>query len=187
MLDRITKSLAITYLKDSEPFVIIKNILSLQYLTGGNKGAAWGIMQGKIALFIIITLIVLLVVLYIVNRINTVNNMIISEQYDNLYKSVRKYTFIQVILVILSAGAVGNLIDRITNGYVIDFIRISIANVPILDNFPIFNIADCYVTISVIFLIVMTIFKLKEKDFDLIFTTKPITKCLDNIEKYQNK
>ena len=64
------------------------------------------------------------------------------------------------------AGAVGNFIDRIVHGYVIDFIYFK----PI--NFPIFNVADCYVTVSCILIILTCIIKIKDEEFNKIFTLK---------------
>ena len=61
-------------------------------------------------------------------------------------------------LVVLCAGAIGNFIDRIINGYVVDFIYFEIIN------FPIFNIADIYVCISVFLLLYLLIFHYKEEE-----------------------
>ena len=60
------------------------------------------------------------------------------------------------------AGAIGNLIDRITLKYVVDFVYIE------LIDFPIFNIADNYLTLSSILLVILGIFHYKEEDFDFI-------------------
>ena len=57
------------------------------------------------------------------------------------------------------AGAIGNLIDRISLKYVVDFIYFE------LIDFPIFNIADCYLTVSSFLLIILAIFYYKENDF----------------------
>ena len=69
-------------------------------------------------------------------------------------------------LAILCAGAVGNLIDRIMHRYVIDFIYFSVIN------FPIFNVADIYVTVSVILLIILVLFHYKDTDLQKIFGRK---------------
>ena len=58
------------------------------------------------------------------------------------------------------AGAVGNLIDRIMNGFVVDFIYFQIIN------FPVFNVADICVTLGVIFLIIFLLFKYRNTDFE---------------------
>ena len=74
---------------------------------------------------------------------------------------VLQYTF-----GMLMAGAVGNLIDRVVNGSVVDFICFEFID------FPIFNVADCYVTVSCVLIVVMCLLKLKEEDFNKIFTIK---------------
>ena len=71
-----------------------------------------------------------------------------------------------MLCVTYTAGALGNLIDRIFRGYVVDMIYF----VPI--NFPVFNVADCYVTVSCVLIVVMCLLKLKEEDFNKIFTIK---------------
>ena len=58
------------------------------------------------------------------------------------------------------------MLDRIIHGYVIDFLYFK------LINFPIFNVADCYVTVSCIFLIIMSIFFIKDEEFSMIFSSK---------------
>ena len=63
------------------------------------------------------------------------------------------------ILVVLAAGAVGNMIDRIANGYVVDFLYFE------LINFPVFNVADCYVCVAAVLLIYCLLFRYKEEDF----------------------
>jgi signal peptidase II len=70
----------------------------------------------------------------------------------------------------LLAGAVGNLIDRLVHGYVIDFIYFE------LINFPVFNVADCYGTISCVCIILIGIFKLSDKDFMDICSIKGFIK-----------
>ena len=63
-------------------------------------------------------------------------------------------------LVVLLAGALGNFYDRLIQGYVIDFIYFS------LIDFPVFNVADIYVTLSVIVLIVMVLFVYKGDELE---------------------
>ncbi|MFQ6929900.1 MAG: signal peptidase II [Eubacterium sp.] len=75
---------------------------------------------------------------------------------------ILKYIYYQYCL----AGAVGNLIDRVVRGYVVDFIYFK----PI--NFPVFNVADCYVTISCIGIVLLCILKINEEDFNTKFLLK---------------
>lgn len=177
MLDRVTKNMATAYLKDGEPFVIINNVLEFHYLAGGNSGAAWGILKGQTMFFVIIALVVMALVALLIVRLNKI--ILKTEQDESSDKSgdtdntcvaapylIRKYTLLQIVFTVLEAGAAGNLIDRATEGSVVDFIYFK------LIDFPIFNVADCYVTISVILLVVVCVFFLKEDEFDVIFQIK---------------
>lgn len=79
----------------------------------------------------------------------------------------KKYDCLHVLLVMIASGAIGNMIDRIRLDYVVDFISI------VLINFPIFNVADMYVTISMIGLFVLILFIYKEDDLSFLsFTQK---------------
>ena len=133
-LDRYTKLLAKSHLKGNKPFVIIDKVLELIYTE--NRGAAFGIMQEKQLFFFIITAAVMLAILYVILRLPT------DKRYNPLL----------IALSFVFSGAVGNLIDRVTNSYVIDFIYF----MPI--NFPVFNVADIYVTLSAISLIILFFF-----------------------------
>ena len=79
--------------------------------------------------------------------------------------TTRSLTF-AVILIFFVAGAIGNLIDRIVNNYVVDFFYFK------LINFPIFNVADIYVTVAAFAFIILGIFYYKEEDFEMIFKKK---------------
>ena len=74
----------------------------------------------------------------------------------------KKYLYLDYIIVLVVAGAIGNHIDRVLNNYVVDFIYFS------LINFPVFNIADCYVTVSMILLLILILFYYKDEDLEEI-------------------
>ncbi len=77
------------------------------------------------------------------------------------------YTKLHITLVFIASGAIGNLIDRIRNDYVVDFLYFS------LIDFPIFNVADIYVTLSSVFLVILLLFVYKETDLEFLsFRTK---------------
>ena len=143
-LDQFTKVLAVEHLKDQPPVDIIKDVLQLTYVQ--NTGAAWGLMDGWKIFFIIITSIMLIAIIFI-HVITPMN---------------KKYDIIRALLVVLAAGAVGNLIDRVMNGYVHDFIYFKIID------FPVFNVADICVTVSMFTLMILIIFKYKDDDFKFI-------------------
>lgn len=148
IFDRYTKMLAVAYLKDKPAYVLIKGVL--EFLYSENKGAAFSILQGKQWFFYIVTVIVLLVICYIVYKL----------------PFEKKYIPLFYILCFIFAGAVGNFIDRVMYAYVVDFIYIS------LINFPIFNMADIYISIATTVLIICLLFIYKEEDFKFIRNKK---------------
>ncbi len=144
-LDQYTKNLATLYLKGKDPYVIIPDVLVLQYLDGGNKGGAFGIFYGQRYLFIGIAAVFLIAMLVALIRI----------------PPIKKYRVCRFFICAISAGAIGNVIDRILQGSVVDFIYI------VYINFPIFNVADIYVTVSAFALAVLILFVYKEEDLNM--------------------
>lgn len=149
-IDQYTKRLAVIHLKEGKAFILIKNILSFSYLE--NSGAAWGVLSGKITLFAIFTCILIILIILIMFRLERMAGI--------------KYRILQLDMVVLLAGAVGNLADRLINGYVVDFIKTDFID------FPVFNIADCYVTLAMIVLTIFLLFFMKEDELDKIFYLK---------------
>ena len=149
IFDQFTKYLAVSHLAGREARVLIPGILELRYLE--NNGAAFSMLQNQQWFFYILTAVFLIFAIWLMRKIpqNT-------SEFNPLLWS----------LAILCAGAVGNLIDRIMHRYVIDFIYFSVIN------FPIFNVADIYVTVSVILLIILVLFHYKETDLQKIFGRK---------------
>ncbi|HHX60735.1 MAG TPA: signal peptidase II [Epulopiscium sp.] len=124
-LDQLTKWLVVLKLKPIHDFPIIDQVFHLTYVE--NRGAAFGILQGKHLFFIIMTLIV----------------MICIAIYYYKLPQERKYNWMRFSLILLGSGAIGNLIDRIRLGYVIDFLYFK------LIDFPVFNFADICVVVGV--------------------------------------
>lgn len=135
ILDQVTKYVAKTYLIGNT-VTIIKNLLYFTYVE--NKGAAFGIFQNARTFFIIITLIVLVGILYFIKKYET--------KLDKLEK---------ISISMIFSGAIGNFIDRLLSGYVVDFIGIVL---PFNYKFPIFNIADIAVTFGALILIIKVLF-----------------------------
>ena len=157
-LDQFTKYLASTYLKGGNSIILIKGVFQLHYLE--NRGAAFGMMQGMKYLFVVGTLVmrVLMVLVY--------------------WKSPmeKRFVWARFILILLTAGALGNLADRLILDYVVDFFYFE------LINFPIFNMADIYVSCGMAFLIVFFLFYYKEEEIDrLIPFKKPKKKESDSL------
>jgi len=133
VLDQATKYLAVKYLKGNSPYVIIENFLQLYYVE--NYGAAFGILQNRKLFFIIVTSIVIISIVFF------------------LYKNPYNFNKImQVALAMLLGGSIGNLIDRIRLGYVIDFISTKIGGGY---DFPVFNIADMFIVISTFLIVIL--------------------------------
>lgn len=148
LLDQLTKIWAVVRLKDQPEISLIRRVFELQYLE--NRGSAFGMMQGARVFFIISTIVLFLLVCVIYIRI----------------PKEKMYLPLRVIAVLFLAGAAGNFIDRVRQGFVVDFFYFS------LINFPIFNVADIYVTTATIALIVFILFYYKEADLERIFSKK---------------
>ena len=144
VLDQFTKYLAVSNLMNKPDIIIIPGVLQLHYLE--NTGAAFSLLQGRQILFAIITPVLLIFLLYSIVRM----------------PQVKKYNVLDYVVVVVIAGAIGNYIDRIVNNYVVDFIYFS------LINFPVFNVADIYVTCGVIVLFFLVLFYYKDEDFEEI-------------------
>lgn len=140
-IDQWTKWLACSYLKSQGEFPIIKNVFVLQYLE--NRGAAFGMMQNQRIFLLSLTTVILIALIVVYQKI----------------PSDKRFHILRILDVILAAGAVGNMTDRFFRGYVVDFLYFK------LINFPIFNIADCYVVISAILAVLLMGFYYKEEDF----------------------
>ena len=129
LADQWTKNLAVLHLKGKESIVLIKGWLELTYVE--NRGAAFGILQNQRILLLSLTFILLIVCGVALVKL----------------KPVKKNIPYHVLIILVIAGGIGNMIDRIMLGYVVDFVYFSIID------FPVFNVADCYITGAEIFLI----------------------------------
>jgi len=147
-LDQFVKNLVVLSLKGKESIVIIKGVFEFEYLE--NRGAAFSILQGQRSIFIILTIFVVAFIAWEFIRI----------------PQDKKYLFLRITFILVLSGAIGNVIDRIVNQYVVDFIYFS------LINFPHFNLADSYMTIAVALLIILTLFYYKEDELDFLFHFK---------------
>lgn len=143
-LDQWTKQLAVTHLMNQSDVFLIPGVLQLHYLE--NTGAAFSLLENKMWLFYIFTPILCGAILYLFLRL----------------PNKKEYHILRVILVLLMAGALGNYIDRIQYQYVIDFIYVS------LIHFPVFNVADIYVTCSVIVLFLLILFVYSDEQWNEI-------------------
>ena len=144
LIDQVTKLLALSQLKGNPDIILIPGVLQLKYLE--NRGMAFGMLQGRQMLFLVLCIVFCAAMLWLFFRIPKTGY------------------YIPLILVggILTGGAAGNFIDRAFRGYVVDFIYVS------LIDFPIFNLADIYVVCGGIALVILVLFHYRDEDFDFI-------------------
>ena len=140
VLDQVTKYAAMTRLKDGAAYVLIDNVLEFYYLV--NTGSSWEMLAGQKVLILFISVIIIALCLFM-----------IAKSPDDV-----KYIPFNISLSMIIAGGIGNGIDRIRFSYVIDFIYFKAIN------FPVFNVADIFVTCGAALFILLILFKYKEKD-----------------------
>ena len=126
-LDQLVKYLGVTHIKLDTTVSFIPHVLSLSNVR--NDGAAWSILQGQQLLLFVITVAALAVMLVLLKK----------NQNDRLFAWA---------LTLMIGGTLGNFLDRLRLGYVVDMFTLDFMN------FPIFNVADCALTVGVILLII---------------------------------
>ncbi len=167
LVDQITKFLAVTFLKNKPAVPIIKGVFELEYLE--NTSAAFGMdpisLLHKIFQFNIFNnnpelyLSVRMGFFYILTIIMI---FLLGFLYMKL-PNEKRFRYLGFILLFMIAGAIGNLIDRVSQQYVVDFLYFK------LINFPIFNVADIYVTCAAVALLILGLIYYKDDDFERIF------------------
>lgn len=147
ILDQLTKIGIVEYFSDpsKENIILWPGVLELTYVE--NRGAAFGMMQGKVWLFVIITAAVLVMIVW----------------YWRHIPQSRTGNWMKVALVLVMSGAIGNFIDRVCLNYVRDMIYFS------LIDFPVFNVADMCVVVGVILLFPILLFgNIEQEEQELI-------------------
>lgn len=130
LLDQLIKEIVVNNFRLFESIEIIKDFFSLTYVR--NIGGAFGILEGNRVFFIFIT------ILFLGYFIHTI------------YKEKEEYFFKTLYYSMLLSGIIGNLIDRILRGYVVDFLHFKIFSY----DFPVFNIADIFIVVGIVFLFI---------------------------------
>ncbi len=125
--DQIIKYFATNFLSGPNGIEVITNLFNLVYVE--NRGAAFGIFQNQGWFFIIITILIIFFMIYILTT-----------------KKISSKLFLASSTLILG-GAIGNMIDRIFRGFVIDYISLSFFP-------PVFNLADFCITFGAVLLII---------------------------------
>lgn len=144
LLDQYTKHLVLDRLKDHPPVILWKGVFQLEYLE--NRGAAFGLFQNQRVFFFASVIVITAVILWFYLRV----------------PMERRFLPLRLCAVFVMAGAWGNCIDRITLNYVVDFLYFK------LIDFPIFNVADIYVTVAAFAVAILICFYYKEEDFERI-------------------
>ena len=144
IVDQITKYIAIDRLKGQPALKLIDGVFELQYLE--NRGAAFGMLQNGQVFFVFAAVVMMTAILFV----------LIKAPME------KKYRPWHVFLVMIAAGGIGNMIDRLRLDYVVDFFYFS------LIDFPIFNVADIYVTVGTALFLIMLLFFCKEEDLNFI-------------------
>ena len=137
VLDRITKYLVVKNIPFDTTVPVIDRFFYLTYWR--NKGAAWGILQNGRYFFIVLTIVVLIMLFFV------------------LYRS--KDIMLKISISLIIGGAIGNLIDRLSPGSVVDFLSFYFGSY----HFPVFNVSDSFVVIGTIILAIYLLFVHKER------------------------
>lgn len=130
VIDQLVKHWVVASVALNTAHPLLPHVLALTNLR--NNGAAWSILEGQQWFFSLVTVVALAVILY-------------------LFYRWRHNPRLLLPLSFILAGAVGNFIDRIQHGYVVDMFE------TLFMNFPVFNVADCCLTIGVIWLVIIII------------------------------
>lgn len=138
VIDQLSKWAILQNFELYEEKILLPGFLSLFYIQ--NRGAAWGIFEGRMIFFYIITVFVVGYLIYMFHK----------EKTDS--------KLVGVSFSLILAGAIGNFIDRLMNGFVVDMFRLDFVN------FPIFNVADMCLTIGVALMLIHVLFFEKEEN-----------------------
>ncbi len=133
LIDQISKVLIVKLIDINSSIELIKNFFYLTYTH--NTGAAFSILTGKRIFLILVALVILIVIFNYIKK-------------NKIESKAEKIAFSLII-----GGSIGNLLDRIVRGYVIDFLDFKIFGY----NFPIFNVADTFIVIGVFLLLIITL------------------------------
>jgi len=139
-IDQITKYFAVALLQGNPSVHLIGNFLRFTYVE--NRGAAFGILQNQRLFFIISTVVLVAFLIY----------MIVFNK--------KVTTATKLTLSLILSGAIGNFIDRLRLGYVIDFVDVRFGD---FYDFPVFNVADSCLVVGVIILVILILFNKFEK------------------------
>ena len=139
VLDILTKQLVINTMIEHQSITIIENFFSITFAK--NTGVAFSFLEGKVPLIIIMTSIVIIFIL----------------KYIKTTKPNKKESICYGLVL---GGAIGNLLDRLIYGYVIDYLDFNLFGY----SFPIFNLADTFIVIGIIILLILSIIESRNQN-----------------------
>lgn len=145
-VDQIVKALTVLYIDPKNPIVLWDGVFELDYVQ--NRGGLFGMFQGAVLILAAVTVILIVLIFY----------------FSKKLPDTKRMMPLRIIGLLIIAGGIGNLIDRIFRGFVVDTFSF------VLINFPVFNVADCYVTVSMFVFVFMFLFYYKEDEFDCLFS-----------------
>lgn len=137
-LDQFSKFMVVSFMNEGEAVTVIRGVLELHYVK--NTGMAWSLLSGSRWLFVILTFVFFAMI----------GVMIRKKVFDKKFELF--------CLAAIIGGGLGNLIDRVVFGAVTDMIRVPLFDNRIIGAFPVFNVADCFVTCGCAALIIYLIF-----------------------------
>lgn len=143
-LDQFTKHLAILRLKGQPSFVLIEGVLEFTYLE--NRGSAFSLFQDRRVFILCVGFLVMGAVFFVLLKL----------------PCDKRFRIAHVLLSALAAGALGNMVDRMRFGFVVDFISF------VLIHFPVFNAADCYIVVCTFGLFYLFLFVYKEEELTFL-------------------
>ncbi len=137
-LDQLTKYFAVVHLTNVRTHPLIEDVFHLTYVE--NPGAGFGIFADYTGLLSVLSALVALALI----------GYVLVKKPQNAW--------LLTALTFLCGGAIGNLIDRVRLGYVVDFLDFT------LIDFPVFNVADCFVTVGAVLLAIYIVFFSEDKE-----------------------
>ncbi|MBQ9611761.1 MAG: signal peptidase II [Lachnospiraceae bacterium] len=152
LLDQWTKIAMTAALAGNAPIILIPGVLEFLYVE--NTGAAFSMLENAQWFFLIVATAAILGIGWLLYKM------------PKTEPESRRLLPMRICLLLISAGAMGNLIDRIRFSYVRDFIYFS------LIDFPVFNVADIYVTTATAVMILLVLFVYKDEDFAFLSSKK---------------
>ncbi len=139
VIDQCTKLWAVAKLKPIGSTPVIDGFLNLTFVE--NHGVAFGMLHGKKWLILCMVAVIVAILVY----------------YFVKLPKTKEYHYVRGAMTLILAGAVGNVMDRMMRGYVVDFLEFAFVD------FPVFNMADIYIVVGVILLAILMLFVIQEE------------------------